>query len=213
VSNYTITIGLLDDNPIILNGLTAYIERSSQMQLQFAASEPTSFLSAFEQGHPSVVIMDVIMEGVDGPELFKTVRSQSQDTMIVAFSDIRSINLIQSLYSIGINAFVSKKESPEQLFSVIDALIMKKETQYIPPQLHQFISRKEHPVFLTKKEKIVANHIMNGLTNKEIANREFISVNTVAFHKKSSFTKFNVRNIAELVREIIEQGYIQDSQK
>jgi DNA-binding NarL/FixJ family response regulator len=208
VSNYT--IGLLDDNPIILSGLKAYIEQIPTIQLQFTATDPTSYLKAFEQYQPSIVIMDVIMKGVDGPELFKAVRKISHDVIIVTFSDIHSINLIKGLYGTGINAFISKKESPELLFTVIDELLTTDKTRYIPAHLQQFISLKELPVFLTKREKNIANHVMNGLTNKEIANLEFISVNTVGFHKKKLFEKFNVKNIAELVREIIGQGYIQD---
>lgn len=203
----TQTIGLLDDNPIILSGLDSYCKNISGFELKFKATNPTDFLEALDKEPPHILIMDVIMKDVDGPELFKTVRKMNEDVLIVTFSDIKSINLIKGLYGVGINAFVSKKESPKMLFSVIDELLNADHPIYIPTDLKHLIDLKEIPLFLTSREKLIANHIMNGLTNKEIANLEFISVNTVAFHKKQLFKKFNVRNIAELVREVIDQGY------
>lgn len=204
------SLGILDDNPIVLSGLTAIIKDLPNIDLSFTSDNFSNFFEQLNTHRPDVIIIDAIRNSVDGPELLKTISENYPDIILIAFSNTSSIQLIKSLYSLGIHGYVSKTSAPEKIFPIINDIIIN-NTPYIPEYLKDFIHEPDDTIQLSQREKSIANHIKNGLTNKEIAEREFISTNTVDFHKKQLVKKFNVRNIAELVREIIEQGHGDDS--
>lgn len=202
--NYT--VGILDDNPVVLSGLKSIIQEEATINLCFISDNPSDFLIQLKIHQPQVLIVDVIMNHVHGPELFKSICENYPRSIVIAFSNVTNIRLIKGLYSIGINAFVSKTTPAKEMFAIIDN-ILRNDVIHIPENMQPFISEFSSPTLLTQREISIGNHIKNGLTNKEIAQKEFISINTVAFHKKQLFKKFGVRNSPELVREIIAHGY------
>lgn len=210
----TLEIGIFEDNPALSLGVETYLSTVSKysVEISFNESTPDAFLKSFKKQRPAILVMDVISEGVWGTELFEKVFKIDPDIAVLAYSNIRNVRIIQSLFSLGIRAFIPKTAPLSEFDVALDAVFKKGEI-YLPEELKQlhFSSQKTTIISLTRREKEILQLLIQGKSSKELSNELFISVNTADFHKKNLFAKFQVNNIAELIKEAMEQGFSQDT--
>jgi DNA-binding NarL/FixJ family response regulator len=204
--NKSYTVGLLDDNPIVIDGIKSHADKYPQLSLLFTANTIGEFIKHINHCQPEVLIVDVILKDSDGLDIFRYLKRNYPDSLVIAFTNVSSINIIDSIYACGAKGYVHKSESPQILLEAILHVLKTKEL-YVPEELRPYLKKEQNSIILSAREKEIAKHIVDGKSNKEIAQLEFISVNTVDFHRKNLFRKFKVRNVAELVREVIEFGY------
>lgn len=201
-----IRIGAFDDHPIILTGLTHFFEDCTRFELIFTCCNPEELLVKIELFRPDILIMDVIVQGGEGLEIFQQIRDQYPEIILISFSNVSSKLILDNLYAIGSWAFVSKREDLSLLQDVINYVVSMGKPYYTLPLGGN--GQKFKTLFiLTEREKSILGHIINGLPSKQIADIECISIHTVDFHRRALFRKFEAVNMAELVREGIEFGF------
>ena len=204
----TFTVAIFEDNPIVVQGLSSFFEAHSiyPISVIYSSSEPCEFVSQVKKLDPDFVIIDVISEKVLGLEVFENIFKQEPESIVFAYSNIKSKRIISTLVTMGVAGFVSKTDPLDSFNQAFDSLLKDKKT-YLPEE-HRDISRKKvFPIILTKTEKKIIPFLIKGYSTKEIASEFFITDSAVDFHKKNLFSKFQVNNIAAFVKEVIAQGY------
>lgn len=201
-----ILVAIFDNNPIILQGLKSFFDPQPEYNVVFICQDPADLLHLVSTHKPDLVIMDVIVEGVFGLEKFKEMRDHHPEVVLLCFSNVSSLTILENLYAYGIRAFISKREPLENLRSAID-FVWNTGEPFVPEALAGLIKKVETPIFITRREKSILTHIIAGLPSKQIADQENISNHTVDFHRRNLMKKFGVSNVAELVREGVEFGY------
>jgi len=202
------TLAIFEDNPIVVQGLSSFFESHSvyPISVVFSSSEPSEFISQAKKLDPDFLIIDVISEKVLGLEVFENIFKQEPESIVFAYSNIKSKRIISTLVTMGVAGFVSKTDPLDSFNKAFDSLLKEKKT-YLPEE-HKDISRKKvFPITLTKTEKKIIPFLIKGYSTKDIASEFFITSNAVDFHKKNLFSKFQVNNIASFVKEAIAQGY------
>ncbi len=202
------TVGIFEDNPIVSQGLTSYFENSFSYPLKviFSSTDPIEFVEQYKSQQPDFLIIDVISDKVLGLEVFEIIFKFDEQAIVLAYSNVKSKRIIQTLISLGVVAYVPKTE-PIDVFEDAFNAILKQRKTYLPEYLKDVSRKKEVPIALTKMEKKIVPFLIDGKSSKEIATAFFITVDAVSYHKKNLFNKFKVNNIASFVKEVIAQGY------
>lgn len=206
--NEPFKVGIFEDNPIVTQGLTTYLENNSSYSLKvvFSSDEPDEFIASYKAHEPDFVIVDIISEKVVGLEIYDSIFKLDPSAWVFAYSNVKSKRIIQTLISLGVLAYIPKTE-PLSVFEEAFTSVVHHRKVYLPENLKDISRKTEVPIVLTKMEKKIIPFLIEGNSSKEIATQFFITVSAVDYHKKNLFTKFKVNNIASFVKEVIAQGY------
>lgn len=205
----TVKIAIADDHPIICKGIATLIRNSTPYDVCFTAHSKEELMSSMEIHVPHILILDVILPGVIAAELFSEIISHYPSLSVIAYTSLNSPILIKMLFREGVRAYVNKGDDPDDLLKAIETILEKKT--YINEQYSHLLEKKpdEQEIAVSRRELDVLALIAEQLTTSEIAERLFISPNTVESHRKKLLEKFRVENIAGLIREAMRRGYLQ----
>lgn len=204
----TIKIGILDDHPMITSGLKSLLEQDQSMVVSFVLSGVEQIDQALESQPIDILMLDVVVPGVAGLEMFARLRKRMPELAIIAYSSLTSTILVQNLLALGVRGYINKKQEPWEVMLGVQRVLSG--AVYVPPDYRYLIQQKtleQEQVNLSEREVEVLKLIVAGYITKEIAERLFISKNTVDNHRASLFRKFDVQNLAELIRQATNLGY------
>ncbi|HTP12843.1 MAG TPA: response regulator transcription factor [Bacteroidota bacterium] len=208
-----IRVMIVDDDAEIRNGLCWVIDHSPGFTCVGAFGRFDDALPAVEDGAPDVVLMDIGMpekDGIVSVEILKQKYPDIQCLMLTVHSDDEKI--FQSL-RVGAVGYLLKKTPPDALLDAIrDARaggapmsteVARKVLGYFQQQKNDKLSSS-----LSKRELEVLQALIDGYTYKAIADKLFVSTNTISFHLRNIYAKMHVRSRAEAVAKAIKSGLI-----
>lgn len=208
---------LVDDHQMFLDGLIEILSKEEKYELIGTATNGKEALELIEKSKVDIVITDVSMPVMDGEDLLKSIREQFKDVRVIMLTMDDSGKRISKLIRGGADSYLFKNASKEELIQAIDhvargeqffnARIQRSLLDTIVPdrktdQLHKV---KEE---LTEREKQILVMISQEFTQQEIADKLFISPNTVVYHKRKLMLLLDVKSVAGLVRKSAEMGLI-----
>lgn len=117
---------IVDDNPIFLEGITAYLSKIEAFEIAAAFSSGPDLLEAIDNYDPDVIILDIEMPWVNGLETAKRLNSNGIKLKLIALTLYYDDIYIKKLMEAGFMGFVNKNNVTEQLVRAID-LVMKGE--------------------------------------------------------------------------------------
>lgn len=201
-------IAIADDHPIICKGITTLL-MGTPHEVSFTAMSKTDLLQSLQIHPTDLLILDVVMPEVSATELFAEITTSYPSIAIIAYTSLNSPILIKMLFRDGAKAYVNKSDPMNEILDAIDAI--RNGQIYISEQYRHLMEKKSDPyeVSISKRELEVLQLIAEQMTTAEIAKQLFISPNTVESHRKKLLEKFQVDNIAGLIREAIRRGYLQ----
>lgn len=182
------------------------------------ASSGSEALSIIEKELPALIVSDVMMPGMDGLEFCRTLRSSSEGQLVpfIFLSskgdlDDRIIGL-----SMGADDYLIKPFEIRELVAKIESQLER--SRRISTEMNKIKQRyaankknseeEPEPLPLTPAEERVFWEVVQGLTNKQISDRLFISPRTVQTHLSNILGKLELENRSQLVRFAFENGYI-----
>lgn len=204
-----IRVALADDHPIVGKGIVSELAYIPNIEIVFVAHSREELLQNIENHSLDVLILDVVMPGVSSTDLFKEVNKLHPALNMIAYTSLNSPILIKTLYKQeGVKGYVNKNDEIVDLLTAIE--IVATSDIYISDKYLHLIASKysDNLQVVSLREKEVLKLLMEQYTTKQIAERLFISVNTVESHRKNLFSKFEVENMAGLISEAIKQGYL-----
>jgi DNA-binding NarL/FixJ family response regulator len=204
------TFLLCDDHTLLLEGLTALMEREPGWRVVAQTSDGAEAVRLAGELTPDVALIDVAMPGMNGMETAAGIRMASPATRIVALSMYADDHYLQRMLAAGARAYVLKGEASTDLFNAIRA-VLQGET-FVSPSLSQDGRRavqraaEVDQASLSDREREVLRRLAQGQRNKEIAIHLGISDRTVETYRNRLMHKLKVNNLADLVRFAIQAG-------
>lgn len=204
------TFLLCDDHTLLLEGLTALMEREPGWRVVAQTSDGAEAVRLAGELTPDVAVIDVAMPGMNGMETAAGIRMASPATRMVALSMYADDHYLQRMLAAGARAYVLKGEASTDLFNAIRAVLQGKT--FVSPSLSQDGRRavqraaEVDQASLSDREREVLRRLAQGQRNKEIALHLGISDRTVETYRNRLMHKLNVNNLADLVRFAIQAG-------
>jgi DNA-binding NarL/FixJ family response regulator len=201
------TVLLVEDHPLITEGMIKIIESSTNLSLAGVARNTKECLDLLEQCKPDIILLDVLLSGINGNELCRIISARGDKPKILAHSTFYHRYYIDSMLSNGADGYLLKTTTTAEIVKAIET-VLKGET-YLPGDMADVTRQEpENPACLSPREIEVLKLIGEGFTNREIAGKLFISPLTVDSHRKNLILKMGVRNTASLIKIASMNGII-----
>jgi DNA-binding NarL/FixJ family response regulator len=206
---------ILDDHPMIASSLKEILAHSGLFDLITTSHSLLDFQSIGQRYQFHCYLIDISLGDTDGRTIIKDIKKQNTSASIIAVSSHDHPRVIQSAFKAGADSYLIKTSPIATILSCVNALMSGNE--YIPIDIQQILTNHlkgkpfvANPNFpeLTARELEILQLITEENTSKEIAEKLFISEHTVESHRASLFAKFDVKNIAGLVRKAIIGGLV-----
>jgi DNA-binding NarL/FixJ family response regulator len=213
--NQDISILIVDDHPIVRDGLVAILGTQSDLQVVGAAASGQEALALFGQLQPDVVLLDLEMPGMDGVELIRQLRQAQAEVRVVVFTAFDTDERILSALQAGAKGYLLKGAPRSELFEAIR--VVHQGGSLLQPVVASRLLNQiaapgpgEAPVEeLTQREQEVLQLLAQGKQNKEIAAELAITERTVKFHISSILGKLGAGNRTEAVRIALQEGLVE----
>ncbi len=201
----TIRILMVDDHRVMRQGLRSLLELEPDLKVVAEAGTGTEALALIEQIKPDIVLLDLRLGDISGAEVCRRAIALHPDLAILILTAISSGQEVLECVDAGAKGYVLKDVDAVELTRTIRAI--RRGESVLDPQVTQAVlQRARRPsqeptprLILTDQEKEIVRLIGQGLTNKEISERLFLSPNTVKFHISDIMQKLMVKRRAEVV--------------
>jgi DNA-binding NarL/FixJ family response regulator len=213
-----IRILLADDHAVLRAGLKLLIDSQTDMLCVGEAGNGEETLHQVEKLHPDVLLLDITMPGRGGLDIVDEVRRRSPCTRILILTMHAEEAYLEKSLAAGAAGYVLKQAVDQELLNAIRAT-MRGEV-YIHPamtkkllgrMLNQPGSEQEGSEWaLSDREAEVIKQVARGYTNKEIADRLFLSVKTVETYRARAMRKLGLNSRAALVRYALKKGWLEE---
>ncbi len=218
-----IKICIVDDEALFRKGMGYIISDFDGMELIGEYPDGEDFLNGIKAGDPlpDVVLMDMKMERLNGMETTKLLLNDHPDVKVLVLSLYFSEAFVIHMIETGASGYLPKNSDPEEVRMAIEAVYGKGfyySEAVMEIMRSNLLSReKPKPIFdsseaLSKREIEVLELICQQFTNKEIAEKLFISDRTVAGHRNNILDKTGARNTAGMVIYAISKGFYRPDQ-
>jgi DNA-binding NarL/FixJ family response regulator len=205
-------IFVVDDHPIVRQGLGLLINREPDMIVCGAAEEAQSALRAIPALQPDVLVVDISLNGPDGLELVKTVRTRDANMPILVLSMHDESIYAERALRAGANGYIMKQEATEKVLIAIRRIMrgdVYLSDRVSSKMLQQYVrgstTARQSPVAeLSDRELEVFRLVGEGHGTRQIAEDLHLSVKTVETYQAHIKEKLSLRNARELVQHAIE---------
>ena len=209
-----IKIMVVDDHEIFRNGLIMIINKLKYAKVVAEANNGSDFLEKLTEAMPDIVFMDIEMPGMNGIEATRLAREKFPDLKIIALSMFGEDEYLQHMIDAGVCGFLLKNINRDGLDRAIRCVIEGKN--YYSEELMAIFARKyveqdkkvENDADLTKRELEVLQLIAEGLTDQEIADKLFLSMRTVNWHRANLIAKTGSKNTVNLITYAIKNKLV-----
>lgn len=201
-----INIAILDDHQIIIDGLKLLLETDNSISVVLEATSGSVFIKKITEisAEVHIVLLDLMMPEISGFEMAELLKKDFPAIKVIVLSmNIDGKSIAELKANALIKGFLSKSVDKSELMAAIKAVNNGEE--YFCHEAEQEISNYEkiskelEQITLTKREVEIVRLIDKGLTNREIANKLFISEQTVTTHRKSILRKAGAHNVSSLL--------------
>jgi DNA-binding NarL/FixJ family response regulator len=214
-----ISILLVDDHTLVRDGIASLLSKIDGISIQASCSTGEEAIGLAHTLQPDLILMDIMMNGMTGIEATRWIKEQNPDTKIILLSTEVKREFVAAGIKSGIDGYIPKDASLEILATAIETVMRGERffTEAITKLVFEDFYLQEktgkkriHKVNdgLTKRESEVLELVAEGISNREIGDRLFISVKTVETHKMHILDKLGLKNTTELVKYAIKNNII-----
>lgn len=203
---------IVDDHGIFRDGVKLVISQTKEYEVIAEAANGREFLNLLDTRVPDIVLMDISMPEMDGVKATELALKKYPKLKVITLSMFGDEEYYFKMIELGVKAVVLKKSGSTELLHAIEE-VAKGNNYFSQDLLKKMVFKISSPqekedLKISSREKDVLNLICNGFTNKEIAEKLFISAKTVDRHRTSLLQKTETRNAAHLVMYSIQNKLI-----
>ncbi|WP_424962851.1 response regulator [Ekhidna sp.] len=195
-------IFLTDDHAVLLGGLIKILSVEDGIEIVGSAGSVMETLDAFTQKNIDLLITDYNLPDNDGLFLVRRVKQKYPETKIIVLSMHDERHLIKEILKEGVDGYILKKDSHEELVNAVRAV--KKGKVYLSSDVNTMLMKGlngvEEQKLLTDREREILKLIAQEYTNRQMAEELFISERTVETHRKNIFRKTGTNNLVGLIK-------------
>jgi DNA-binding NarL/FixJ family response regulator len=196
-----IKIVLVDDHQMFLDGMIAVLSQEEDMQILFVENSAKVALKKIKNQVPDIVITDISMPDMNGLEFVKILKKDFPEIKILVLSMFENIQSSE-----GIDGYLLKETDKKTLIKAINGIVLRNEKHFVAENKKNSLDFNKS--ILSPREKEIIQLIAQEYTTEQIAERLFISKNTIDTHRKNIFYKLDVKNIAGLVKKAFYLGIL-----
>jgi DNA-binding NarL/FixJ family response regulator len=204
---------LVDDHPIVRQGLALFIDREPDLAVCGQADGATSALQAIPNAMPDFIVLDISLDGPDGLELLKALRARYPNLPVLVLSMHDESSYAERALRAGANGYIMKQEATEKVLTAIrhilrgDVYLSDRLTKRMLQQfVHGSVSPRDPLAKLSDRELEVYRLIGVGHGTRQIADELHVSTKTVESYQAHIKEKLSLRNARELVQHAIESS-------
>jgi NarL family two-component system response regulator LiaR len=203
-----IRVMVVDDHNMVRRGLATILKVKSDLELVAEADSGREAIRLCEECQPDVILMDLVMPEMGGPEATRTIRERCPDVQVIALTSFQDKELVREALQAGAIGYLLKNVSADDLAAAIREAHAGRST--LAPEAIQALiqadTRQTAPgrdladtYDLTPREREVLALMVEGLNNPDIAERLVVSRSTAKAHVSNILSKLGVSNRAEAI--------------
>ena len=199
----TIRVLITDDHAVVRNGLSSFLLAYDEFELVGEAKNGEQAVQLCDELLPDVVLMDLVMPVMDGAAATKIIREKHPAIQVIALTSFKERDLVQSVIQAGAIGYLLKDLSADALANAIRLALAGKPT--LAPEAAEVLMQSsiqgeaKHGADLTDREREVLVLMIEGLNNRQIADRLVVSLSTVKSHVSNILAKLNATSRTEAV--------------
>jgi DNA-binding NarL/FixJ family response regulator len=197
----------VDDHPLLREGISAMIKSQPDMMLVAEASNGRDGLARFREHKPDVTLMDLRLPDMNGIDTMIAIRTEFPEARIIILTTFEGDVEIHRALEAGARGYLLKSMPPRELLDGIRQVHAGKKR--IPPEIVAHLAEHLSDEGLTAREVEVLREVAGGNRNRDIAERLFISEETVKVHVKHVMEKLGASDRTEAVAIALRRGIIQ----
>lgn len=208
-----ITLLLVDDQDIILDGLSALLADDERFVIVGRARDGHEALRLARAHVPDVIVLDISMPLMDGIEAARELRVRRPEQRILMLSMYGNPDFVNELLDIGVSGYLLKNAGRKQLCEAL--VTVASGLRYLPREVQDTLDapvsrrrRTGESMMPTKREKEIIRMIVGECSTVQIAERLGLSPATVETHRKNILGKLGLHNSTGLVRYALERGWV-----
>lgn len=211
-----IKILLVDDHALVREGIKAVLSVPF-IDVVGSVSSGEEAINAVQELSPDVIMMDIILKGMSGIEATRWIKERNSDVKIILLSMEIKKEFVSAGIQCGISGYLHKDVPKETLLEAIQQVyeggkfFNEAITNLVFEDFYNRTTTQTKPLTmssLTKREDEVLSLVAQGLTNRGVSERLFISVKTVETHKAHILEKLGLKNTAELIKYAIKNNLV-----
>ena len=203
----SIRVFSVDDHPLLREGIATLVNNQPDMVLIGEASTGAEAIQQFKQHAPDVTLLDLRLPDMSGIDVLIAIRSEFPAARIVMLTTFEGDVEVQRALQAGARGYLLKNMPPVELLDVIRQVHDGKKR--IPPEIASQLLEHLSDEGLTEREVEVLREVADGNRNREIAERLFISEETVKVHIKHIMEKLGAADRTQAVAIGVRRGIIQ----
>ena len=203
-----ITALIVDDHEVVREGLRLSLSRAPHIRVVGEASDGASAVELAERRRPDVVIMDVRMPGLDGLEATKLLTEKMPGAKVLIFTAYSERSLLGRGLESGAKGYILKEAPHQTLVRAIEK-VAGGEGYVDPALMPAFLGGKDQTDMLTAREREILQLLADGMSNGDVAQRLFISQETVKSHVRHILTKLEADTRTHAVAIALREAMIE----
>lgn len=209
----SISVILVDDHPMVLQGISACLEDAPELKLIGIANDVAELWTLPELEKCDVLVLDINLPEQSGIEAMPKALEMGTGMKVVVFSMHRGIEYARRALAAGASGYVFKDAMPEELIRAIETVHVG--GTYLPPGIAVRLAasgpsagKSARAMQLTDREIAVLDKVASGRSSKEIALMMGLSVRTVEAHRRNIKQKLDAKSASECVSIAMGLGLI-----
>ncbi|MBL0052215.1 MAG: response regulator transcription factor [Bacteroidetes bacterium] len=204
-----IQVMVVDDHEMVIEGMRNILARIEDVYLVATATSANDAMVQLKANAIDIAFIDINMPEVSGIELCLLIKKDFPKVHVIALSSFIQRSYVSQMIANGASGYLIKSAGKDEIEEAINSVINNKMFVSQNISMPSIIpSTEENIPTLTRREKEILQYISQGMTNKEIAEKIFVSQSTVDSHRKNLLAKFNVQNTASLITTAVKLGIL-----
>lgn len=212
-----IKVVIADDHHLVREGISLLLDQEPDISVVGQAADGEEALAAIARLNPDIVILDISMPNINGIEAARRMRAEGFKGKIIVLTQHDKEEYVRKAIQVGASGYLLKDSLRSEVIEAIrkiyrgEVYFSSSISRILIDDYLQQVKRKqitrEIPE-LTTREVEVLRLIAGGLSSKQIAEKLFLSVRTIDFHRANISQKLAIHDIAGLTRYAVKHGLI-----
>ena len=202
-----IKVGIVDDHKILTEGLNSLVEESDFARVVGVAHSAQQCRDRIAFWHPDVLLLDVSLPDLSGIDFCKELTTNYPDLKVLALTSHNEYAVVKQMLINGASGYLVKNAMSAEVLAGIKAVYGGEK--FLSHEIDVLLKRQSpKTIWLTDRERELLKLVAEGYTNVEIADKIYLSPETIKGYRKNLLLKLGAKNTAVLVRMAFEQKLI-----